>query len=135
MKKIDYRRVLQWVLWLVAVHSICFGLALIILPIGAIEFFGFRLYEKFFAVQGGVFHLIISVVYIMAAKNPENSARFIFIACLTKFSATVFLFSYFFFEKQIFVVFLSGVGDCSMGMAILVSYRLYLKYLTKSLNV
>jgi hypothetical protein len=130
----DYRRILQWVLWLVAIHSICFGIALIVMPIEIIEFFGFRLYEKFFAVQGGVFHLVISAVYIMAALKPEDSARFIFVSCFTKFSATIFLFSYYFFENQIFVVLLSGVGDFLMGAAILLSYRLYLKSGRISLN-
>ena len=134
MKHIDYRIMLQWVLWLVAIHSICFGLALIIMPINIIEIFGFRLYEKFFAVQGGVFHLIISAVYIMAARKPEGSDRLIFLSCFTKFSATIFLFSYFIFEKQIFMVLVAAVGDFLMGLAILFSYILYLKFCKKSLN-
>jgi hypothetical protein len=128
MKKINHRKLLQWILWLIAVHSICFGLALIVLPISFIELFGFELYEKFFAVQGGVFHIIISTAYIMAAWNPESSGKLIFLSCFTKFSAAVFLFSYYFFENQIFMVFFSGVGDLLMGIAILLSYRLYLQY-------
>ena len=127
MKQRNYRKILQWVLWLVAIHSIGFGLALIILPKGIIELFGFQLAEKFFAVQGGVFHLIISAAYIMAARKPESSDRLIFLSCFTKFSATIFLFSYFVFEKQIFMVFIAGIGDLLMGLAILFSYRLYRK--------
>jgi hypothetical protein len=134
MKRIDYRKILQWVLVLIAIHSICFGLALIILPIEIIELFGFRLEEKFFAVQGGVFHLIISAAYIMAAWKPENSARLVFLSCLTKFSATVFLFSYYVFEKHILMVFLAGVGDFMMGLAILFSYRIYIKNIKESFN-
>jgi len=133
MEKVDFKKMLQWVLWLVAIHSICFGLALIILPIEVIEVFGFRLMEKFFAVQGGVFHLIISAVYIIAARKPETSGKFIFVACFTKFSATIFLFSYYFFEKQIIVVLLSGIGDFIMGLAILVSYRFYVNHCNRSL--
>jgi len=128
MKRINHRKLVQWILWLIAIHSICFGLSLIALPIGFIELFGFRLYEKFFAVQGGVFHIIISTAYIMAALRPESSGRLIFLSCFTKFSAAVFLFSYYFFVSQIFMVFFSGVGDLLMGIAILFSYRLFLRY-------
>jgi len=128
MKTINYRKLLQWILWLIAIHSICFGLALIVLPISFIELFGFQLSEKFFAVQGGVFHIIISTSYIMAALKPESSGKLIFLSCFTKFSAAVFLFSYYFFEKQIFMVFFSGVGDLLMGVAILFCYKLYRRY-------
>jgi hypothetical protein len=128
MKQIGYRKILQWVLWLIACHSIGFGLALIILPIDIIEIFGFTLAEKFFAVQGGVFHLIISAAYIMAARDPENSSKLIFLSCFTKFSATVFLFLYYIFEKHIFMVLTAGVADLLMGLAILLSYRLFMKY-------
>ena len=127
MKQLSYRKILQWILWLIAIHSICFGLALIILPIDFIELFGFRLQEKFFADQGGVFHLIISAAYIMAARNPEGSGRLIFLSCFTKFSAAVFLVSYFIFERHILMVFFSGIGDFLMGLAIYLSYRLFLK--------
>ena len=127
MKQRDYRKILQWVLLLIACHSIGFGLALIILPIDILELFGFQLYEKFFAVQGGLFPPIISAAYIMAARRPGNSDRLIFLSCFTKFSATIFLFSYFVFEKQIFMVLIAGAGDFLMGLAILFAYRLYMK--------
>jgi len=128
MRKEKSRKLLQWVLWLIAIHSIGFGLALITLPVGIIELFGFHLYEKFFAVQGGVFHLIISAAYIMAARKPGCSAQLIFLSCFTKFSATIFLLSYYTFEKQIFMVLVAGIIDFLMGLAILFSYRLYRKY-------
>lgn len=128
MKQRNYRKILQWVLLLIACHSIGFGLALVILPIDLIELFGFHLYEKFFAVQGGVFHLVISAAYIMAAWNPDSSGRLIFLSCFTKFSGTIFLLSYFAFEKQIFMVFIAGIGDLLMGLAILFSYGLFKKY-------
>ena len=127
MSSSNHRLLLQWVLWLIAVHSICFGMALIIFPTGWIEFFGFQLREKFFADQGGVFHLIISLAYIIAALDPENSKKFVFLSYMTKFAAAAFLFSYYLFDRPIFMVLLSGVGDLMMGLAILISYRLYIK--------
>jgi hypothetical protein len=123
----NYRKIHQWILWLIALHSIGFGIALIILPISVIEFFGFRLTEKFFAVQGGVFHIVVSLAYIMAAKDPDDSKKLIILSCTAKFMATVFLLSYFFFVSHIFMVIFSGIADFLMGMAILVTYSLYLK--------
>jgi hypothetical protein len=121
------RLLLQWILWLIAIHSICFGLALIIFPSSWIEYFGFRLEEKFFADQGGVFHLIISLAYIMAALAPETSKKFVILSCVTKFTAAIFLFSYFLFDRQIIMVFLSGIGDLMMGLAIFLAYRYYIR--------
>ena len=117
-----YRRFLIVALWLIAAHSIGFGLALIVMPGSFIEYFGFTLPEKFFAVQGGVFHLIISFAYITAALDPEGSRKMVFLAVFTKFSATVFLFGYYLFEKSIPMVLMSGILDFLMGLTILILY-------------
>ncbi len=122
---INYELILKWILWLVAIHSFCFGISLIILPIPVIEFFGFQLEEKFFAVQGGVFHIVVSVVYVMAALDLKNSVKMIALACTAKFMATIFLLSYFFFVRNIFMVIFSGIADFLMGLAILMLYLGY----------
>ncbi len=123
----NYALLLKWILWLVAIHSICFGISLIVLPIPVIEFFGFQLEEKFFAVQGGVFHIVVSMAYIMAALDLEHSGKLIAISCTAKFMATIFLLSYFFFVKHIFMIIFSGFIDFLMGLTILVLYLLYIK--------
>jgi hypothetical protein len=122
---INYELFLKWILWLVALHSFCFGVSLIVLPINVIEFFGFQLEEKFFAVQGGVFHIVVSIVYVMAALDLKNSVKMIILACTAKFMATLFLLSYYFFVRHIFMVIFSGFADFLMGLAILVLYLLY----------
>jgi len=134
MKNIRYDLLLKWILWLVAIHSICFGISLVILPIRFIEFFGFHLTEKFFADQGGVFHLIVAVAYIWAALDLENSFKLIVLSCTAKFVATVFLLSYFFFVDQKWMVIFSGLADFLMGFAILVLYILYRKQVNKVLS-
>ncbi len=123
----NYGKILQWFLWLIALHSIGFGISLIILPIPVIEFFGFHLAEKFFAVQGGVFHIVVSLAYIMAALDIDRSAKLIVLSCTAKFMATLFLLSYYFFVNHIFMVIFSGIADCLMGLAILFTYLLYQK--------
>jgi hypothetical protein len=131
MKKFRYDLLLKWILWLVAIHSICFGISLIILPVSVIEFFGFKLTEKFFADQGGVFHLVVAVAYIWAALDLENSFKLIVLSCTAKFVATIFLLSYFFFSDPKLMVLLSGIADFLMGFTILVLYILYRKQLLK----
>jgi hypothetical protein len=129
MKTTDYNfgKILQWFLWLIAIHSICFGIALVILPISVIELFGFQLTEKFFAVQGGIFHIVVSLAYIMAALDLDNSRKLIILSCTAKFMATLFLLSYYFFVSHIFMVIFSGFADFLMGLAILLTYLLYQK--------
>jgi hypothetical protein len=129
----NYGNVLQCFLWLIAIHSIGFGIALVILPIPVIEFFGFHLAEKFFAVQGGIFHIVVSLAYIMAALDLENSKKLIILSCTAKFMATLFLLSYYFFVNHIFMVIFSGIADFLMGLAILLTYLLYQK--TKVTNL
>jgi len=131
MKKLRYDLLLKWILWLVAIHSICFGISLIILPVPVIEFFGFRLTEKFFADQGGVFHLVVAVAYIWAALDLENSFKLIVLSCTAKFVATIFLLSYFFFVDPKLMVIFSGIADFLMGFTILVLYIFYRKQLLK----
>ena len=135
MKIPDYNfgKILQWFLWLIAIHSIGFGIALVILPIPVIEFFGFHLEEKFFAVQGGIFHIVVSLAYIMAALDLENSKKLILLSCTAKFMATLFLLSYYLFVSPIFMVVFSGIADFLMGLAILLTYLLYEK--TKDTNL
>ncbi|MDP4282358.1 MAG: hypothetical protein Q8867_09450 [Bacteroidota bacterium] len=130
MPALNYELLLKWILWLIALHSIGFGISLIVLPVSVIEWFGFRLEEKFFAVQGGVFHLVVSIAYIMAALDLKHSSRLIILSCSAKFSATLFLISYYLFEKQIFMVLFSGIADGFMGLAIWIVYLLYRKTLS-----
>jgi hypothetical protein len=121
----NYGKILQWFLWLIAIHSIGFGIALVILPIPVIELFGFHLAEKFFAVQGGIFHIVVSLAYIMAATDLDNAKKLIILSCTAKFMATIFLLSYYFFVSHIFMVIFSGIADFLMGLAILLTYLLY----------
>jgi hypothetical protein len=127
-----YGVLLKWLLWLVAIHSFCFGVSLIVLPIPVIEYFGFQLTEKFFAVQGGVFHIVVSLAYVMAALDLDHARKLIILSCSAKFMATLFLLSYYFFVKHIFMVVFSGVADFLMGLAILTLYLLFLR--TKQMN-
>ncbi len=117
--KLNYRKWLVIILYLVALHSFLVGLMLIFMPMSIFSFFGFDIINRFFPTQGGVFHFVICVAYILGVIWIDKCSGFIIFSITAKFIATVFLFTYYFFIDGIFMVLLSGVGDFIMGIAIL----------------
>jgi hypothetical protein len=123
----DPPRVLKIFLTLVAIHSIVVGLCLIASPVSFIELLGFPMKEKFFAVQGGVFHLVVSVAYLMAAKDIMAGRNLVIYSILAKSIATVFLFTYYFAVNPILLILLSGIGDMVMGIILFLLYKMVWK--------
>ncbi|MGD8780478.1 MAG: hypothetical protein PVH88_16115 [Ignavibacteria bacterium] len=104
-------------LYLVAIHSFFVGMALIFFPSNLMVLFYFSaITEPFFKAQGGVFHLVMVVAYIIAAIDPVGNLKFIIFAIITKLIATVFLITYFLLHTSMVTVFLSGVGDFIMAV-------------------
>lgn len=122
MKTDHFSLALKWVLWLIAIHSICYGICLIIFPPDIFTYFGFPMTQTFFADQGGVFHLLISSVYILAALDLQNSRKLIYITCFVKFSAFVFLIAWYIFGLSSWIILVSGILDLLMGLVVLVLY-------------
>ena len=120
---------LRLFLWLIAAHSFITGLMLIVLPSESLAFFGFEIIEKFFSTQGGVFHIVMGIAYVLAAENLGRSDLVIYFSISAKFIASIFLFSYFFFQNLIWVVAFSGAGDLIMGIILLVLFIYYKKEL------
>ncbi len=119
---------LSLILWLVALHSACVGVGLLLFPDAAFERFGYQpISERFFAAQGGVFHLIMAVVYALAGARVDRYEILILVSIGAKFSATVFLLVYYFFFAAIWMVLLSGIGDALMGLVILAVLAAYRK--------
>ncbi len=115
------KRLLPISLWLIAIHSFCAGTCLIVAPREVMEFFGFSAApERFFQVQGGVFHIVMSVAYIMGSKPGKNFIYLVYFAITAKFMATVFLLLYYFLGETIWVILVSGLGDFAMGLLLLV---------------
>jgi hypothetical protein len=123
----DYKKVLfnhpdkllSTVLGLVAIHSLLMGLILIAQPAVLMEFAGFSPdFEHFFPAQGGVFHLLMTVAYLMGAINIEKYHHFIVFSVFVKAVATFFLILYCFAVEFKWIVFLSGIADGVMGLMI-----------------
>jgi hypothetical protein len=125
----NIRILLRVLLWLIALHSFIAGVLLIVLSPAQLAYFGFEIQEKFFSTQGGVFHIVMCVAYVMGAEKPETSGQVIKFAISAKFIATVFLLSYYFFGNPIWMVLVSGVGDFFMGLVLLVVFLKFQKFL------
>jgi len=123
----DARRMQLFILlWLIAIHSLCVGVALIVLPTSALETFGYEGYSgRFFQVQGGVFHLIMVVFYVLAARELGRSSMLIFATIGIKTVATVFLLSFFWLVESNPVILWSGLADGGMGLAVFILHRRY----------
>jgi len=129
----NYTKLLRIFLWLVAIHSFTVGIFLMFSPIEIIQFFGFRGYENnFFRAQGGIFHVVMSMAYIMAvAKHIHRNL--LWFSIFAKFTATIFLISYFVFVDQIITLLLSGLADFSMGIIIYFLMNSYQKSIADKL--
>lgn len=123
------QKLLSVVLWLTACHSFLMGIALIAQPPTIMAIVGFsRLGERFFPAQGGVFHIVMGIAYVLGAVNTEKYHELIFFAIIVKAAATLFLMLYCFAVEFKWIILLSGIGDCIMGLAILITWWNYLCY-------
>lgn len=116
--------ILKIFLYLIALHSFVVGVNLIIFPVDWMQLFGFGIItENFFKVQGGVFHIVMAVAYILAGWRPIEHKILIVFSIAAKFLATAFLFSYFIFINPAWMIMISGVGDISMALLLFYFYR------------
>ena len=83
--------------------------------------------DHFFPTQGGVFHLLMFVVYLMGATHIEKYHHFIVFSIFVKAVATFFLMIYCFAAEFKWVIFLSGIGDGVMGLMIFLAFQHYLR--------
>ena len=103
---------------LVAIHSLAVGLMLMFMPEEWFCWFGFSLHERFFASQGGAFHIILVPVYYLAAMAFKGGTGMhwvkyvVFVKCF----AAIFLCGYVLVNGFNLMVLASGAGDGLMGL-------------------
>jgi hypothetical protein len=121
--KLNYSKILKLALVLFSIHSFMIGIGLVVLPEYLMGIFGFIVgTELFFPMQGGVFHIIMAVCYYIASKDIERHKSLVLFSIIVKFSATVFLLSYYLFINSLFMVFISGFVDLFMAIVLMVLY-------------
>ncbi|MGA7143502.1 MAG: hypothetical protein WBY47_03275 [Desulfobacterales bacterium] len=120
-------KLLSTVLLLVAFHSLVMGLILITQPSALMRFAGFGPNcDRFFPTQGGVFHLLMFVLYLLGAIHIEKYYYFIVFSIFIKAVATFFLLIYAFVVEFKGVILLSGIADGIMGLMIFMALQYYL---------
>ncbi len=120
MISIDSPKIIRVFLILVAIHSFVVGINLISFPSEWMQKFGFNLInESFFKAQGGVFHIVMTVAYLLSAWKPIEYKILIIFAVTAKFIATIFLITYFFVNGNTTVILLSAISDFFMGIILL----------------
>jgi hypothetical protein len=124
---------LKYALWLIAIHSFVVGICLIFLPSSLLPVFGFEVHPgNFFRAQGGIFHIVLSVVYIMAAVDIYESYKLVIVSVTAKMIATVFLLTYYFAVNDIWTVLFSGIVDFIMGLILIFLYKGFRKFISTS---
>ncbi len=128
MIKITADKQLKIFLKLVALHSFAVGIGLIFLPPVYLKYFGLNGYKaSFFQAQGGVFHFVMCMAYLLTAKYLDKSPGMIHFVIMAKSLAVIFLLTYFVFFESSWMLIASAFGD---GIMALIIYFLYKKYLT-----
>ena len=113
----------QLALYLIALHSFCVGIALIVLPFGVLSWFGFTVDPyRFFSTQGGVFHIVMAIAYLFAARNPLQEKSLLIFIILAKWIAFFFLGFYFLFAEMVPVIAFSAVSDGFMGLIVMMFF-------------
>ena len=123
MKTFKNITLFQLLLYLIAFHSFSVGIALIVLPFGALSWFGFTVDPyRFFSTQGGVFHVVMTIAYLLAAQNPLGEKSLIIFIILAKWIAFFFLAFYFLFSEMVPVIAFSAVSDGLMGLMVMMFF-------------
>ncbi len=126
MADFSNRTLLVILLWIFVVHSTVVALLLIFLPPDSLRYFGYAGYQgSFFQIQGGVFHLVMAVAYLIAAVKTDKAGLIIIFIIIAKSIATVFLLLYFFLSEHIWVLLPSAAGDGAMAILLFLFYRRY----------
>jgi hypothetical protein len=98
------------------------------LPPKVMWVFGYtQVSDRFFQMQGGLFHIIMAIVYFYAGQNLSAIAILVKITIAAKLLASIFLILYYLSIEPIWMVLVSGVVDFLMGIIVLILYRSLLK--------
>ena len=125
---VDPRLRLQFFLWCAAGQSLMVGFVLLSQPALIIKLLGSGSFPGyFFWAQGGVFHIILSFLFHIAARNVDSQNLMVIFSIIVKVVATIFLLVYFFFVDSILLALLAGIGEGVLGVLILFSYIFYRK--------
>lgn len=112
-------RPLRLLLTLMALHSFLTGVGLLAQPDFLLRWGGWgEVRQAFFPAQGGVFHMLMAVLYVKALRPGSARTVLLRFIILVKAVAALFLLTYYVAVESIWLVALSGVGDGVMAMMV-----------------
>ena len=112
-----YQNQFKLILILISLHSFAVGTGLIFAPGKLFTVFGLSApTERFFPVQGGVFHYVMAIIYFIAAKGLDRNRNIILITIMAKCLGALFLIMFHFLVEQAWIILFSGILDLMMAL-------------------
>ena len=115
-------KLLKSLLWLSATLSFVIGILLTSGTTTIFNFMGFPYHGGFFAVQAGVFYIILSIAFVMTGSNLNKQNLLVWFCIGSKFMLAVFFFMYFLMYEQIRIVLAFGGLELILG-ALLIQFN------------
>lgn len=116
--------VLRIILLLAAIHSFATGVGLILQPASLLYWGGWgSIDQHFFPAQGGVFHILMAGLYVLAFRSADARAMLLPFIVFVKTTAAVFLLFYYAFFEPIWMVLASAVVDGVFAAVLLYYFR------------
>ena len=119
------KKILIAILWIISIHSLLVGFVLIASPEWLFNFLSFKPSGNFFPVQGGVFYIVMAIVYALAACNVNKYKSLVIFSISAKFITAIFLFIYFSFAEHIWSILVFAITDGLLGLALLIAFFFY----------
>ncbi|MBI9073211.1 MAG: hypothetical protein JEY94_16530 [Melioribacteraceae bacterium] len=130
---LKYESLLKYFLFLIAFQSLAIGLFLMFFPPELMRLLGFPIiFENFFKVQGGVFHLIMVAAYVMASADPCKNSIMVVFSIITKVTSVIFLVIYFFFVSQYWIFIVALFGEIAISSMLIFLFFKFKKELKSS---
>lgn len=108
LSNLKWARIEDWVILLIAAHSVTIGLFLLILTRWGVEFGGWlELEPTFFARQAGIFHIVVAIGYLLEYQRYRQVTFLL----VTKIIAVLFLVSMMMIEPVVWSLPPSALGD------------------------
>lgn len=106
--RLDLPRIEDWLILMIAVHSVTVGVFLLFFTRWGVAFGGWQdLHLTFFARQAGVFHFVVAIGYLLEYFRYRDVTFLL----LTKIIAVLFLVSMMMVEPVPWALPLSALGD------------------------
>ncbi len=111
-------------LTLMALHSFLTGVGLLAQPDFLLRWGGWgEVRQSFFPAQGGVFHMLMAVLYVKALRPGAARTVLLRFIIVVKGVAALFLLTYYVAVEPIWLVAVSGAGDGLMAVMVWYFWR------------